>query len=150
MANETTVVEGTPKTLEANGASISNNNVGHADDATYSVAADGGGYPDAVFVLGVTFGTAPTENTTIVLLARPLNVLGTADCEAPENGATTYKGRFIGSFVLNNVTTLQYPAPILAQDVPAEAEYYLWNNATGQTISAGWTLTVTPRTYAPA
>ena len=149
MANETIVVYGTPLTLEASGASISNNNVAQADDDTYSVSVDGGGYPDALFVLSCTFGTAPTENTNVVLLARPINIDSTNDSEAPENGATTFKGVIIGSFTLNNVTTAQYIS-LVAYDLPAEAEYYIWNNATGQTLSSGWTLKVTPRTYAPA
>lgn len=149
MANETTVVYGTPVTLEANGASISNNNVGQADDATYSVSADGANYPDAKFVLSCAFGTAPTENTAVVLLARPINIDSTNDSEAPENGAATFKGRYIGAFTLNNVTTTQY-VELIAFDVPADAEYYIWNNATGQTLSAGWTLKITPRTYVPA
>lgn len=149
MATETTVVYGTSKTLEANGASITNNNVDQANDASYSVSSDGSNYPDAEFVLSVTFGTAPTENSTIVLLVRPLDVDGTSDTEVPENGATTFKGQYVGSFVMNNVTTAQY-ARLIAYDVPPVGDYYIWNNNTGQTISAGWTLKVRPRTYKPA
>ena len=148
MANEATVVYGTAKTLESSGAAISNNNVAAAT-TTYGVAADGANYPDAQFVLSFAFATAPTENTSLVLLARPLNIDGTADSEAPENGAATFKGRFVGAFTVNNVTTTQYAA-LTAYDLPREAEYYLWNNGTGQSLSSGWTLKVTPRSYAPA
>ena len=58
--------------------------------------------------------------------------------------------KYIGSFVLqaSATNTDQYLA-LIAYDVPAEAEYYIINNA-GQTLSAGWTLKVTPRTYKPA
>jgi hypothetical protein len=149
MAGEITVTFGTEKTLEANGAAIANNNVGQADDATYSVAADGANFPDARFVLSFAFGTAPAENTSLVLLARPLNIDGTADSEPPENGAATFKGRFMGAFTVNNVTTTQY-AVLTAYDLPREAEYFVWNNGTGQSLSAGWTLKVLPRTYVPA
>jgi len=149
MATETTVVYGTSKTLEASGASITNNNVDQANDASYSVASDGASYPDAEFVLSLAFGTAPTENSTIVLLARPLDVDSTSDTEIPENGATTFKGQYVGTFVLNNVTTTQY-VRLVAYDLPPLADYYIWNNNTGQTISAGWTLKVRPRTYKPA
>ncbi|MCP4635908.1 MAG: hypothetical protein GY848_05485 [Methyloversatilis sp.] len=149
MAGEILVVYGTSKTLEANGASIANNNKGIADDATYSVASDGGGYPDAEFVASFAFGTAPTENTTLVLLAQPLDVDGTPDTDAPEDGAATFKAVPIGSFVVNNSTTTQY-ARLVAYDLPPLANYYLWNNATGQAVSAGWTLKVRPRTYKPA
>lgn len=146
MAGEMTVVYGTPKTLEAAGTSIANNALGQADDADYSVSSDGGGYPDAEFVAALAFGTAPTEGTVVALYARPLDIDGTNDSEAPEAARPTY---FVGSFVVNNVTSTQYIS-LLARDLPAKASYYLHNNATGQTISAGWTLKVAPRSYAPA
>lgn len=146
MSGETIVAIGTPKTLEASGASIANNALAQADDASYSVTSDGGYFPDAKFVISATFAMAPTEGTTLALYARPLNIDGTNDAEAPE---TTRPTVFIGAFVVNNVTTAQY-IELLAQDVPWNADYYLHNNGTGQTLSAGWTLKVTPFTVTPA
>lgn len=146
MSGETILKLGTPKTLEANGESIANNTLAQADNASYSVASDGAYYPDAKFVISVTFGTAPTEGTTLALYARPLDIDGTNDAEVPE---TTRPTVFIGTFVVNNVTTAQY-IELLAQDVPWSASYYIHNNGTGQTVSAGWTLKVTPCTVAPA
>lgn len=146
MANEAIIKTGTQKTLEANGASIANNALAQADDAGYAVVADGGGYPDAEFVLTATFATAPTEGTTLALYARPLNVDGTADTEAPETTRPTYP---VGVFVVNNVTAAQTMV-LRARDLPLEADYYLHNNGTGQTISAGWVLKVKPMTRGPA
>ena len=146
MANETIIVTGTQKTLEANGAAIANNAVGMADDAPYDIFADSPGYSDAKFVLGLTFAVAPTEGTAVVLLARPLDIDGTVDAEVPEATRPTV---YIGSAIVNNVTTPQYHE-IIAEDVPWDAEYYLHNSGTGQTLSAGWTLKVTPYTTAPA
>ena len=146
MSGETILKFGTPKTLEASGASIANNTLAQADDASYSVASDGAYYPDAKFVLAATFGTAPTEGTTLALYARPLDIDGTNDAEVPEMARPTV---FIGTFVVNNVTTAQY-IELLAQDVPWSASYYIHNNGTGQTVSAGWTLKVTPYTVKPA
>ena len=146
MATETILVTGTTKTLEANGAAIANNAVGQADDATYDIQADGGGYPDVRFVLGLTFSVAPTEGTTVALLARPIDVDGTADAEVPETSRPTV---YIGAAIVNNVTSAQYHE-IYAQDVPWKAEYYLHNAGTGQTIAAGWTLKVIPYTVKPA
>lgn len=145
--NDRIVKLGTPKTLEANGASTANNVMTQADDASYSISADGSMAPDAEFVLSFTFSLAPTENTSIDLYARELNILSTSDAEVPE--ASSHRPRHIGSFVVNNVTTTQH-SKVVAFDVPREADYYIHNNATGQTISAGWTLTVTPRTDGPA
>ena len=146
MSNEAIVVLGTQKTLEANGASISNNALAQADDASYSIATDGAYYPDADFVLTFTYGTAPTEGSVLALYARPLDVDGTADTEVPE---TTRPTVYIGSFVVNNVTTTQ-TAWLRAYDVPTKADYYIHNNGTGQTVSVGWVLKVNPRTEGPA
>ena len=146
MSGETIVKLGTTKTLEANGESIANNTLARADDASYDIVADGAYYPDADFVLTGTFGTAPTEGTVLAIYARPLDVDGTADTEIPE---TTRPTLFIGSFVVNNVTTAQ-TMTLRAYDLPKKADYYVHNSGTGQTISAGWVLKVTPRTVAPA
>ncbi len=146
MSGENIVVYGTTKTLEVSGATITNNSIVQADDATYDVSADGAGFPDALFVAALTFSVAPTENTIVSVYARPLDIDGTLDTDAPE---ATRPTRFIGSFVVNNVTTQQLHE-FLAQDLPRKAEYYLHNNATGQSVSSGWTLKVTPRTYKAA
>lgn len=140
-------VRGTPKTLEANGASIANNAVGVADDATYDKVSDGGGFSHALFVLSAAFATAPTEGTVLALYAQPLDISGTNDTEAPEATRPTY---FVGNFVVNNVTSTQYIGELLAFNVPKLARYYLHNNATGQTVSAGWGVVVIPFTYKPA
>jgi len=102
MSGETILKLGTPKTLEANGESIANNTLAQADDASYRVASDGAYYPDAKFVISVTFGPAPTEGTTLALYARPLYIDGTNNAEVPE---TTRPTVFIGTFSVNNVTT---------------------------------------------
>jgi len=146
MSGEAIVLFGTQKTLEANGASIANNALAQADDANYDIAADGAYFPDAEFVLTATFGTAPTEGTVLALYARPLDVDGAADTEVPEAARPSV---FVGSFVVNNVTTPQ-TMTLRAYDVSTKADYYLHNNGTGQTVSAGWVLKVTPRTVGPA
>ncbi|OHD23482.1 MAG: hypothetical protein A2Y38_19100 [Spirochaetes bacterium GWB1_59_5] len=144
--NDVIVKTGTQKTLEANGASCANNAIVTADDATYSIAADGSNAPDAEFALAVTFATAPTENATIDLYAQELNFDGTNDEQAIE---TTYKPKYIASFVVNNVTTIQY-LNRRASRLPRDATYVLHNNGTGQTFSAGWTLKVLPVTVGPS
>ena len=146
MAGETIIKLGTPKTLEANGASIANNALAQADDASYSIITDGAYFPDADFVLTATFGTAPTEGAVLALYARPLAVDGTADTQVPEITRPTL---FIGSFVVDNVTTAQ-TMTLRAYDLPTKADYYIHNNGTGTSVSAGWVLKVTPRTVAPA
>lgn len=146
MAGETIIVLGTTKTLEANGGSITNNSVVQANDATYGIVADGASFPDAKFVFAGAYTSAPTEGAVIALYARPINIDSTNDSEAPEATRSTV---WIGNFVLNNVTTTQY-IELIAYDVPWEAEYYIHNVNAGQTLSAGWTLKVTPFSYKAA
>lgn len=146
MSNEAVLVKASAFTLEANGASAANNTIAAADDSTYDITVSGSSYPDGRFVLAATFSVAPTEGTTIALYARPIDIDGTNDAEVPE---TTRPTQYIGSFVVNNVTTTQY-MELYAQNLPWKADYYIHNNGTGQTISAGWTLKVTPYTLKPA
>ena len=146
MSGEAVVLLGTQKTLEASGASIANNALAQANDASYGIVADGASYPDARFVLTGTFSVAPTENAVLALYARPLNIDGTADADAPE---TTRPTQYIGVFAVNNVTSAQ-SLVCDAQNVPWEADYYIHTNGTGQTLGAGWKLLVTPCTIGPA
>lgn len=142
MAGEIIRVYGTPKTLEANGALIANNTVVQADDATYDIVSDGSSYDDGEFALAFTYASAPTEGTVLALLVRPLDIDGTNDAEVPEASRPV---RQIGVFVVNNVTTAQY-AECVGRDLPKLGAYYIHNVGTGQSVSAGWTLKVTPRT----
>lgn len=146
MAGEAIVKWGTQKTLEASGGAIAAGAVVQANDATYSLSADAAYYPDAEFVLLAAFSVAPIEGGALALYARPLNIDGTADAEVPEAALPVW---YVGSFVVNNVTSTQTMI-LLATDLPAEAEYYIHNAGAGQTVSAGWSLKVKPRTIGPA
>lgn len=147
-AGDPIVAVGTAKTLEASGASIAAAAVVQANDASYSLSADAANWPDAEFVLTCAFATAPTEGRSINLLARPLNISGTNDAPVPE---ATRPGHYVGSFIVDNVTATQYlPLQgLVAYDLPRAADYYL-HNGTDQTVSASWTLVVTPRNVIPA
>ena len=148
MANEAIYAYGTQKTLEASGASFASGTLLQANDAAYSTDTDGAGFPDAVFVLKIQFGTTTSiENKAVSLFARPLNIDGTNDAPVP---TATYTEKFIGAFVLSAsaASTDQYLA-IEAYNLPKEAEYYIANGS-GQVASAGWSLKVTPRSYKPS
>lgn len=145
MAGETIVVWGTPKTLEANGGSAAANAKPQANDANYSISTDGNNYPDAEFVLSATWASAPSAGSAVHLFAQALDIDGTNDAE---QNVSYGVGIYIGSFIVNNVTSTQYMRCV-GVDLPKLANYYLYNTS-GQTISAGWTLKVTPRSYSTA
>ena len=148
MANEAILTWGAEKTLEANGGSCNAAAIVQANDASYAIVADGAGFPDAEFVLRCQWATITSiENKTVDLYAREINIDSTNDAIAP---TATYTHRYIGSFRISAVAanTDQY-MKLTAYDVPKEGEYFIINSS-GQTISAGWTLKVTPRTLEPA
>jgi len=145
VSGEIVAVWGTTKVLESAGGAIANNALLQADDAVYDLVVDGSSFPHAEFVLTGTFAAAPTEGAVLALYARPLDIDGTSDAEIPEATRPTV---FVGTFTVNNVTTAQTMQlnGVIAYDLPKRAEYYVHNNGTGQALSAGWTLKVTPRT----
>lgn len=143
MSGEQVVTFGTQKTLSSAGASIASGSLALATDAGYDVGVDGVGFPDAVFALEVTFATAPVENSLLALYAQPLNIDGSLGTLAPE---TTRPTRCIGYFNVDNSTALQ-PIELVAYDLPRKANYYVHNVNTGQAISSGWVLKVTPRAF---
>lgn len=152
MAYESVYKYGTTKTLTTTGASITNNQLSTAAGVTYS-QTDTLDYPDAVFVLGTAgFGGTPTSGTTIDLYLRPLNIDSTISAPAPPTGASTatYKGQYVGSFVLtaNGFSGITYQC--IGYDIPRSGEAYLFNNGTGVSANANWTLKITPRTIGPA
>jgi hypothetical protein len=146
MSGETIVVRGVQKTLEAAGAAITNLAVSAAATNPYNSEIDGASFPDAEFVLMVTFTTNPVEGSTITLNAQPTAIDGTNNSLVPLANRSV---RFMGSFVVGAQTAAQYLL-LNANNVPRSANYYLTNNATGQTIAAGWTLKVTPKSYKAA
>lgn len=153
MANEAKFVYGTSKTLaNANGGATSNNQLSAAAGTTYS-QTDTGDYPDALFVLTTAgFGGTPTAGTTIDVYIRPLDIDGTTDQPAPATGASTdaYKGRYACSFIVKASSSSGDSYAAIAYDIPRAGEASLYNNGTGQSLSANWTLKMTPRTVGPA
>lgn len=144
MANETKIYKGTTKALETSGASLANNAI-TAIVAAYDRAVDGLGYPDADIILVATFAVAPVANSTLDLYAAEQDVKTTVDEQVP---TTAYKPRYITSFPVNAVITAQ-PLKRSVRNMPEKALYSLHNNATGQTVSAAWTLDITPTTRGP-
>jgi hypothetical protein len=128
------------------GNGIASGVIGKATNA-YALEANGLSYPDGTFALTCVFGGVPVENSVITLCAQLLGVDGgSKNTLVPEPSRL---GRVIGRFAVDNVATEQTMA-LEAFDLPRNAAYWLFNEATGQTILAGWTLKVTPRTIKPA
>lgn len=138
---------GTQDTLEASGASISAGAIAQADNADWTNDDDA---PYAVIDLVVTYGTAPTENALVSVYYRRLNIDGTNDANAP---TATYRHEHAISFPVENVgATAQYfqgIIPLPNGKTSAEYQFWVYNGDGTQTISAGWTLKITPTTMGP-
>jgi hypothetical protein len=137
---------GTQDTLGTTSAAV-------ADDA-FSIAGDLSTWVndddtrEVFFVLLANFSVAPAANSVINLFARPLNIVGTNDAEVPD---ANMKQGFLGSFIMNDVTTEQ--TPWLISRVPnsytsSNHEFFIENKTT-QSLPSGWDLSATPLTLGP-
>lgn len=121
--------------LEANGASISNNAFVAADDSGFDLATNGGNRPNLEIEVELAFGTAPTAGSVVSLHHAPHDLFGgTNDGRDPSANNT---GGYLRNMVVENTTATQrFRFNLLF--APTNSRYWLHNNATGQTISAGW------------
>lgn len=144
MANEVEWSYLSQVTLEANGASAAANAFAAADDASLS-AANHGDFPYADLVLSCGFGAAVSAGFAVNVYRRDLDIDGTNDGPEPSTG---YKALFIGSFVIPAGASAVAYYPLTNVPLSKACSFYV-ENGTNQTLSAGWTLKATPKTYAP-
>lgn len=93
--------------------------------------------------------TSPNANTVINLYARLMNTDGTNDADVPD---ANFQHIYVGGFPINDVLTNQFitiDIPLPNTKTSQIYEFYI-ENKTGQTLVAGWTLKVTPKTIGPA
>lgn len=103
----------------------------------------------AAFTLEVTFGTSPTAGTGIDLYCALQDVVSTSDARPP---TTTHLHYYLGTFPVEASTSAQFIT--IEAKLPNVAtsqvyHFYLHNNGTGQSMSAGWDLHVTPKAKGP-
>lgn len=144
--NATIELFGTQDQLDTSSASVA--------DAAFSIASDTSEWvndddaPLASVVGKFTFATAPTAGTTIDLYLQKLNVQSTDDDDFPN---ADIPRTYVGSFTLDNVTTEQIQTiEIKLPNYKTSSVFVaaIQNNG-GQTLSAGWELWITPKTYGP-
>lgn len=141
---------GTQDTVTAGGGTSA------VTDGSFSASGDvvSGGWtndddaPMASVVLTCAYATAPTASTSVNLYARLMNIDSTNDQITPD---ANFGHVYLGSFPLNDTTSTQYiPLDVRLPNTYTSQvyEFYIENNA-GQTMSAGWTLKITPKTIGP-
>tara|TARA_R110000850_G_scaffold104096_1_gene214339 strand:- start:21 stop:476 length:456 start_codon:yes stop_codon:yes gene_type:complete len=133
---------GTQDTLGTSSAAVS--------DAAFSIATDLSTWTndDDAQVASVTllanFAVAPDANSAVNLFYRLLNVEGIYDNPIPDSN---FQHTFAKVIPLNDATGDQYVTVIVSLEngySSQQYEFYIQNES-GQTISAGWNLYVTPK-----
>ena len=123
-------------------------------DAAFSIASDVAQWTNdddvdgAAIVLDATWATAPDANSSVTLYGRLMNISGTSDQPIP---TANFPHKSMGRFPVKDITTQQLmPIDIDLPNVYTSQvyEFYL-KNSSGQTMSAGWKLLITPKTAAP-
>jgi len=134
------IYHGTTTTLHTKASTaVVANNAMSAESAELN-SGNHGDNPMGEFELDVTFSVAPAADKSIDVYIRDQEIAGTNKSPAP---STTFKRRYLGSFYPDAVTTQQYLK--LDAPIPKEATFYLFNNATGQSMPAtDWGLKVRP------
>jgi hypothetical protein len=107
--------------------------------------------PMATFALEFTTATTGTANTVVNLYAQLLDIgsAGTEDGQVPD---ANYQHHYLGSFPHNNPSTAEQAVSLVAalpNTQTSQVYQFYIENKTGQTISAGWELTVRPKTIGP-
>ena len=105
--------------------------------------------PLATAVLTFTTATTGDAGSVINLYARLVDIQSTNDAEVPDSN---FKHVFLGSFPHNNPSTsAQYHAIRigLPNTQTSQVYHFYIENQTGQTISAGWDLYITPIAIGP-
>jgi len=141
---------GTQDTVTAGGgtSAVTNNSFSAAGDVVSGGWTNDDDAIMAAAVLTCAYSVAPTANTSIALYARLMNIDGTADAITPDS---TLRRVFLGSFPVKSQTASQsIPIEIsLPNQYTSQVYEFYIENSTGQTISAGWTLKITPKAIGP-
>lgn len=152
MANEAKWTYASQVTLESSGASAANAAFVQANDTTLG-SANHSNFPYADFVLKTAgFGTtlASTGNPSINLYRVDQDIDSTADAPVPDASNKNY---FVGAFILplsaSSASSINYYLPVTDVSLSKNCGFYI-ENQSGQSLIAGWTLKVTPKSLVPA
>ena len=145
MANELKYTYASQVTLEASGASAASSAMVAADDSGLT-SANHSNYPLADFALKCDFGAAVDPNKAVYLYRQDLDIDATNDAPAP--AANTYEQTLVGIFVIPSGQSASAYYPCTNVPLTQNCQFSV-KNGTNQSMSAGWTLKCTPKSYVP-
>ena len=144
MANEVEWTYASQVTLEDNGASAASNAFVAANDDTLESGVHSN-YPLADFVLKCDFAAAVAANGAVKLFRQDLNIDSTNDAPAP---SASCEHLFVGSFVIPSGTSATGYYPLTDVPLAKDCQFSI-QNKTNQSLSVGWDLKATPKTFNP-
>lgn len=145
MANESVYTYASQIILEASGAQAASAAFAEAADTTLT-SANHLNFPEADFALTCNFGGAVAAGKYVSLYRQDNNIDGAAD--APDVSAS-YKQVLVGIFNIPSAASASATYPCV--DVPLTKDCGFWiGNDTDQTLSAGWVLKATAKTFEPS
>ena len=99
--------------------------------------------PMASVTLGVTFSVAPVAGDSIHLYLRPLNNVSTNDANVP---TAAFQDMYVASFPLLAGTAAQWITRTISlpNSYTSQVYEFYFENDTLQSVSAGWSINVTP------
>lgn len=137
---------GTQDTIDLTTASVAS--------GAFSIAADQTPWTNdddaisASLVFGSTFSVAPAATSEVSVFVRIMDIDGTND---PETPSAAFPFTFLGSCPVDNVTSGQFISIDISLPNTKTSQiynFYIQNNS-DQTLSAGWTLKITPKAIGP-
>lgn len=104
--------------------------------------------PQAAVTFEGTLGSAAAAGLYIDLYVRKMNTIDTTDDDSLINDE--FKHQYLGSFPMDEDTAQRYTLQIAVPNykTSSEFEFYI-NNKSGQSLSSGWELQITPVTVGP-
>lgn len=152
MSNETIYSYSSQFTAISSTATCASNGFnGSAEVSSMSSASNTGKYPLADAALFASFSTSVSSASNVcVLYRRDLNIDSTNDAPIPQSAAPAYSNIAVGQFIIPPFTAAS-SGYFFCPDVPlaGDCEFYL-ENKTNASIVSGFTVKITPKTYAPA
>jgi len=140
---------GTPVVMESSGATLTNGSFASCADATFATAeVDGSAFALFEFDPVATYSAAPTAGAVINVYEQAFDAAGQQSLVP----SATYRHKYIGHFVIapsddaNPPPAIECPINFWGGDYSLE---WVDGGAGTASVTATWTLTVTPFKYGP-
>ena len=151
--NATVWYQGTEDTVTAGGGTAAVANAAYSVNASIVEWTNDDDAPYASFVLKTQITAQPATAGGVQLMCRLKNIDSTDDeIDITANYSGHYLGNFVTGAAMSSTTTNYFiqlgPVELPLKNVSQVYDFYLLNSC-GQTLTAGWTLKVTPLAYGP-